>query len=74
MRYFIYKQPTHCMLDITGPDGPVEIKISHDKSVLWINVEGVCVLRICRITGQIILDELPDDPEITPDNSDLFTF
>jgi hypothetical protein len=36
-------------VDITMPADHVEIKTSQDKSVVWINVDGVCVLRVCRI-------------------------
>lgn len=35
------------MLDITAPDRGVEVVIS--STVLWINVDGICRLRICRI-------------------------
>lgn len=41
-------------LDITGA-AHVEVVTKADKSVLWINVNGVCVLRVCRIQ---LLDEL----------------
>lgn len=37
------------MRDITAPKFPVEILIREDGKVLWINVDGVCVLRICQI-------------------------
>lgn len=36
------------MLDITGPQ-EVEIKISYDGRTVWINVDGICRLRCCRI-------------------------
>lgn len=35
-------------LDITGAED-VEIITRDDKKVIWVNVEGVCKLRICRI-------------------------
>ena len=35
-------------LDITAPKH-VEISLSEDRSVLWVNVDGICALRICRI-------------------------
>ena len=35
-------------LDITAPQH-VEIQLREDKTVLWVNVNGVCALRICRI-------------------------
>jgi len=34
-------------LDIAEPQTPVEISMR--KGVLHVNIEGVCVLRICRI-------------------------
>jgi len=43
-------------LDITGPETPVEIVVSQDKKVIWVNTEGVCVLRICRIP-ELIMEE-----------------
>lgn len=43
------------MLDITGAKD-VEVAISGENitgKVFWINVDGVCVLRICRIKGDV---------------------
>ena len=40
--------PSVQMIDITAPQD-VEIVIRHDASVIWVNVDGACVLRICRI-------------------------
>jgi hypothetical protein len=34
--------------DITGAVA-VEVSARDDGTVLWVNVNGVCVLRICRI-------------------------
>lgn len=36
-------------MDITAPEVGVDIQIKEDKSVIWISVDGVCVLRICQI-------------------------
>lgn len=36
------------LLDITGAEH-VEILIREDKKVIWVNVNGVCRLRVCRI-------------------------
>lgn len=43
------------MLDITGA-GDVEVSLSPQRGrlVLHVNVDGVCVLRICRITGRVV--------------------
>lgn len=38
-------------LDITAPDHGVEVQIRHDGTVLWVNVDGKNVLRVCRIPG-----------------------
>jgi hypothetical protein len=42
-------------LDITGPE-EVEIMIKEDGKVLWVNVGGLCVLRICKI-GKLTLED-----------------
>jgi hypothetical protein len=44
------------MLDITAPE-IVEVQIRSDGTVLWVNVDGVCRLRICCITNFILSDE-----------------
>ena len=36
------------MIDITAPEN-VEIKIRLDKKVIWINIDGICELRACKI-------------------------
>lgn len=35
-------------LDITGAK-QVQVQVSRDGTVLWVNVNGVCALRVCRI-------------------------
>lgn len=37
------------MQDITAPEHGVQIQIRDDSTVLWIHVDGITVLRICRI-------------------------
>jgi hypothetical protein len=44
------------MMDITAPSS-VEIKIRSDGKVVWVNVNGICKLRCCRIGKLIIIDE-----------------
>jgi hypothetical protein len=39
----------HQMIDITNPDHRVEIQIRGDGQVIWVNVDGICRLRICQI-------------------------
>lgn len=36
-------------LDITKPEHPVEVVLDRRRGVLHVNVEGVCLLRICRV-------------------------
>ena len=36
------------MIDITKPKF-VEIEIRKDGQVVWINIDGICQLRVCRI-------------------------
>ena len=36
-------------LDITKPE-MVEVSLREDGKVLWVNVDGRCVLRVCQIT------------------------
>ena len=43
------QQLLNMALDITAPKYIVEVQTREDGSVLWINVDGVCVLRICKI-------------------------
>jgi hypothetical protein len=45
------------MLDVTGDykRRGVEVNISEDARVLWVNVAGVCRLRVCRIEGPITI-------------------
>jgi hypothetical protein len=42
------------MLDITGA-GVVQIDVKIDGSVLWVNIDGMCVLRVCQIKQGIEL-------------------
>ncbi len=43
-------------LDITAPQHEVSIEIRNDGTVIWINVDGICALRICRIPALKIED------------------
>ena len=40
-------------LDVTGPVA-VEVTIRNDKKVIWVNIDGVCMLRVCRIESLTI--------------------
>lgn len=43
------------MVDLSNPTD-VEVLIRQDGKTLWINVDGVCRLRICNIKGLEIND------------------
>ena len=49
------------MNDITAPEH-VQIQIRSDGKVVWINVDGICVLRACRI-GRL---KVNDDRMLSP--------
>jgi hypothetical protein len=36
------------MIDITAPEA-VELMISCDGKVIWVNIDGECQLRVCQI-------------------------
>ena len=36
------------MVDITNPVG-VDVLVSSDRKRIWVNVNGICVLRCCQI-------------------------
>jgi hypothetical protein len=40
--------------DITAPTGPVEVNSDDKRGVLWVNVSGVCVLRVCQIQHLVL--------------------
>lgn len=42
-------------IDLTGPE-LVQIEIKSDGKVLWVNVDGVCVFRACRIKYLTVSD------------------
>jgi hypothetical protein len=46
-------------LDIIAPEEGVEILIRRDGEVLWVNVDGMCRLRISRLSPAklVITDE-----------------
>jgi hypothetical protein len=43
------------MLDIAGAK-LVEVEVSKDGKVIWINVDGICRLRICQIRAIEVKD------------------
>jgi hypothetical protein len=50
------------VIDITNAEC-VDIQISYKGDIIWVNVNGVCVLRICRI-GHFHLDDFRKRGEI----------
>jgi len=49
------EQLIEAQTDITEPQS-VEIQIRDDGKVIWVNVDGICVLRACRITNLQVMD------------------
>jgi hypothetical protein len=52
-------------VDITAPD-QVEVEIRADGSVLWVHVEGITKLRLCRIQNLTITDRRDPPPDEDP--------
>lgn len=46
-------------VDITEP-GYVEVLVSNDGKIVWVNVDGICRFRACRIKQLTIRDEFKD--------------
>lgn len=49
-------------LDLTAPDHGVEVLVRNDGKVLWVNVDGICRLRICQIPELLLNDERETRP------------
>ena len=45
------------MLDIVKPDHGVQVQINEDSRTLWVNVDGVCRLRVCQISRLDLVDD-----------------
>jgi hypothetical protein len=43
-------------MDISAPKRGVDITVREDGKVVWVNVDGICVLRICQIPVLDVLD------------------
>ena len=52
------------MLDITAPEHEVEVIYEHRTSggVLWVNIDGICRLRVCRIKPRIFKTSIEGKP------------
>lgn len=45
------------MLDITGAkDIQIQIAQAMNGKIIWVNIDSICVLRICRILGQVQIE------------------
>lgn len=51
-------------IDITAPQA-IEVLIRADGGVLWVNVDGICRLRICQIK-EITLNDMRGIPSELP--------
>jgi len=49
-------------LDLTAPK-EVEILIRYDGTVVWVNVDGTCRFRACRIGKLVVDDKRRKEPE-----------
>lgn len=50
-----FTKATDAAVDITAPEA-VEILTDVSKGVVWVNVNGVCVFRSCRIKTLVLGD------------------
>jgi len=55
------------MQDITAPE-TVEIQIRSDAKTIWINIDGICRLRACRIKNLVLIDEHSKRTIVYPTN------
>ena len=42
-------------LDIAEPK-VIQIEVNPTGSILWVNIDGLCVLRVCKIAKLTIID------------------
>jgi hypothetical protein len=52
-------------MDVTAPRH-VEIAVREDRKTIWINVDGICVLRCCRI-DHLTIDDKRSESGATPE-------
>lgn len=48
---FSDQTPSGSMMDIVGPVSAIEVDIRKDAGIVWINIDGVCRLRITNSRG-----------------------
>lgn len=50
------------MIDITAPE--IEVEVAFTDSVLWVNIDGLCRLRVCQIKpGVLVINDLTKPQE-----------
>jgi len=45
-----FKMLSQVSIDLTEPRHGVEVITDKNNHIVWVNVDGICVLRICRIS------------------------
>lgn len=64
--YGFNKEPALPQLDITAPNHGVQVQVSPEGDRVWVNVDGVCVLRICQIQKDRLEVDDPYTNELQP--------
>ena len=50
------------MVDVEAPEHGIDITIRDDGKVVWVNVDGKCLLRICQNTTPIEVNYSGEPP------------
>lgn len=53
------------LIDIEAPK-VVEVQVSHDNRRLWVNINGRCVLRCCKIEN-LVVEDIDPKPVLSED-------
>ena len=55
-------------LDLEAPAHHIQVQVRKDGRVLWVNVDGKCMLRICqiRVGTSIIIEDNRKESAIDP--------
>lgn len=43
-------------VDVTEPATDVEVLVNHISGVLHVNLDGYCVLRVCRVKNFVVME------------------
>lgn len=49
------------MLDVRAPRSGVDVTVSHDQKSLWVNIDGMCVLRVEEIPHLAVFSPAPKE-------------